>query len=397
MNSTPINIGFVPLIDCAPLAAAADKGFAAAEGLALSLVRENSWANIRDRLIVGHFDAAHMLGPMTVASTLGIGHITVPIIAPLALGVGGNAITVSSNLWNAMMRHGARPGAGPSIQGRALRQVVAERERIGAPSLTLATVYPFSCHNYLLRYWLSACGIDPDRDVLLIVNPPSLMVDAMRADRIDGFCAGEPWNSLAVAAGTGHIAATTSAIWRSSPEKVLGLRADWADAHPRELHALVRAVYRAALWCEHPAHHAELAQLLAQSHYLGVPAEVLELALSNRLVLTPGNAAVEVPEFLAFASHAATFPWTSDALWFYSQMVRWKQIDASPQRAELARSSYRPDLYREALRPLGVAAPPMDFRSARRTGDKLADDADSGFFDQRMFDPNDLAAYIAAS
>ena len=384
MSATPINVGFVPLIDCAPLVAAADKGFAAAEGLTLRLVRESSWANIRDRLTVGHFDAAHMLGPMAVASTLGVGHIRVPMIAPLALGVGGNAITVSTNLWAAMARHGASAGGAPSIQGQALRQVVAERMRMGAPTMTFATVFPFSCHNYLLRYWLAACGIDPDRDVLLIVNPPSFMVDAMRAGLVDGFCAGEPWNSLAVAAGVGHIVTSTAAIWRFSPEKVLGLRADWADAHPRELSALIRAVYRGALWCEHPAHHAELARLLAQSRYLGVPAALLENILSNRLALTPGNAAVDVPDFLAFTRHAATFPWTSDAMWFYSQMVRWKQIEASPEHARSARSSYRPDLYRDALRPLGIAASAMDSRF-------------SEFFDQRVFDPENPAAYISGS
>src|ERR1700754_1021917 len=152
MTHSAVIVGFIPLLDCAPLVAAAEKGFAAAEQLDLTLVRETSWANIRDRVVVGHFDAAHMLGPMAVASTLGIGHLQVPIVAPFALGLGGNAITVSSALWEQMSAAGAQVGANPTIQGIALREVVRRRERSGATPLTFAMVYPFSCHNYELRY-----------------------------------------------------------------------------------------------------------------------------------------------------------------------------------------------------------------------------------------------------
>src|SRR5262245_13814632 len=215
-------VGFIPLLDCAPLVVAAEKGFAADEGIEMVLVRETSWANIRDRLVVGHFDAAHMLGPMAVASSLGIGHLQVPLAAPLSLGLGGNAITVSTALWEQMTVQGASAAAAPGAQGQALRKVVAARARLNKPPLTFAMVYPFSCHNYELRYWLAASGIDPDHDVRLVVLPPPLLVDALRENQVDGFCVGEPWNSLAVDVGVGHIVAATTAIWRASPEKVLG-------------------------------------------------------------------------------------------------------------------------------------------------------------------------------
>jgi NitT/TauT family transport system ATP-binding protein len=215
MSLVPLTVGFVPLLDCAPLVVAAEKGFAAAEGLDLKLVRENAWATIRDRVIVGHFHAAHMLAPMPVASTLGVGHLTAELIAPMALGWGGKAITVSVGLWDGMAARGAAAGADPVSQGAALRAVVRERVRSGAAPLTLAMVYPFSCHHYELRYWLAASGIDPDVDVRLVVVPPPFMVDALREGQIDGFCAGEPWNSLAVAAGIGHCTApATGAIAR---------------------------------------------------------------------------------------------------------------------------------------------------------------------------------------
>ncbi|MBL8270522.1 CmpA/NrtA family ABC transporter substrate-binding protein, partial [Steroidobacter sp.] len=198
MNDVTTVVGFIPLMDCAPLAVAVEKGFAAEEGLDLRLVRETSWANIRDRVVVGHFDAAHMLGPMAIASTLGVGHLKVPMAAPLSLGLGGNAITVSLRVWELMMAEGATLSAHPRALGEALRKVVQARERAQKPPFTFAMVYPFSAHNYELRYWLAASGIDPDRDVRLIVIPPPLLVDAMREGQIDGFCVGEPWNSLAV-------------------------------------------------------------------------------------------------------------------------------------------------------------------------------------------------------
>jgi NitT/TauT family transport system ATP-binding protein len=382
MTLRRLTIGFLPLLDCAALVVAAEKGFAAAEGLELALARESSWANIRDRVIVGQFDAAHMLGPMPIASTLGIGHLRVPMMAPLALGLGGNAITVSAALWKSMRRHGARGGASPAIQGAALAAAVRERARTGAAPLTLAMVYPFSAHNYELRYWLAACGVDPDDDVSLVVIPPPFMVDALRAGHIDGFCAGEPWNSLAVDGGTGRIALATTAIWPRSPEKVLGMRADWALSHGIETAALVRAIYRASQWCERPDSQTELAALLAQPRFVGEAAAVIARGLSGRLRFAPRSAARQVPEFLVFAAHDATFPWVSHALWFYTQMVRWKQLAPSPAAAAAAHACYRPDIYRAALRDLAVDLP-------------AADAAATGFFDGRPFDPDDIAGYLA--
>lgn len=363
-------LGFIPLLDCASLIVAAVRGFAAEEGLELALVRETSWANIRDRLVVGHFDAAHMLGPMTVASTLGIGHVKVPVIAPFALGLGGNAITVSLRLWEQMTREGAAAGADPSIQAAALQRVVSQHPE----PLTFAMVYPFSCHNYELRYWLAAGGIHPDRDVRLVVIPPPFLVDALRAGQIDGFCVGEPWNSVAVQAGVGAIVAPTTAIWPSSPEKVLGCRLEWAQRHPNQLASLQRALYRASLWCEQPGNHAELARLLAQPRYVGAPAELLHQALGGRLTLTINSPPVEVGDVFTPARHNATFPWVSHALWFYEQMLRWKQIEFAASQVAAVRATYRPDLYRVALASINADIPVADTKAER-------------FFDGGVFEP----------
>lgn len=396
-------LGFIPLLDCAPLVVAAEKGFAADEGIDLTLVRETSWANIRDRVVVGHFDAAHMLGPMAVASTLGIGHLQVPMIAPCSLGLGGNAITVSTGLWQQMTMEGAGVGANPRVQGQAMRAVVGARERDRKTPLTFAMVYPFSCHNYELRYWLAAAGIDPDQDVRLIVLPPPLLVDAMREGQIDGFCVGEPWNSLAVSVGVGCILTPTTAIWRLSPEKVLGCRLEWAQRYPQRVTSLVRALYRASLWCEQPVNHPELANLLAEPKYVGAPADILLRGLSGQLGLVPGGSARHVPDFYVPARQSATFPWTSHALWFYSQMVRWNQLGFSREHIPAVRATYRPDLYRAALAPLGVNVPADDAKieGAQLSAAALASSAGTieygpdGFFDGRIFDPDNLSAYLA--
>jgi ABC-type nitrate/sulfonate/bicarbonate transport system substrate-binding protein len=396
-------IGFIPLMDCAPIVVAAERGFAAEEGLDLTLVRETSWANIRDRIVVGHFDAAHMLGPMAVASTLGIGHLKVPLIAPFSLGLGGNAITVSTSLWQHMSIEGAEIGADPTLLGAALQRVVATRARSQRPPLTFAMVYPFSCHNYELRYWLAAAGIDPDQDVRLVVIPPPLLVDAMREGQIDGFCVGAPWGSLAVAAGVGCIVAPTTAIWRLSPEKVLGCRLAWAQRNPDRLAALIRALYKAALWCEQSDNHQDLARLLAEPRYVGAPADILIRGITSRLTFEPDGVPRAVADFYVLARQAATFPWVSHALWFYSQMVRWGQIAFSPQHVPTVRATYRPDLYRLALKPLHVSIPSDDTKIEGANSRPAAvassvgnlEYGPDGFFDNRRFDPEDLQGYLA--
>lgn len=375
-------VGFIPLLDCAPLAVAVEKGFARAEGLDLRLVRETSWANIRDRVVVGHFDAAHMLGPMAIASTLGVGHLKVPMAAPLSLGLGGNGITVSLRVWDAMLAEGAVVGGDPRALGNALRRVVHARDGAHKPQLTFAMVYPFSAHNYELRYWLAASGIDPDRDVRLVVIPPPLLVDAMREGQIDGFCVGEPWSSVAVAVGVGCIVVPTTAIWCLSPEKVLGCRLEWTQRHPDRLLALVRALFRSAQWCEDPANHEELARLLAAPRFVGAPADILLRGLSNRLRLHPEGELRELRHFYVPASHAATFPWVSHALWFYSQMVRWHQVAFDESHVAQVRATYRPDLYRLALGQSASDVPTVDTKI-------------EGFFDGRRFDSDNLTGYLS--
>lgn len=368
-----IAAGLMPLTDSLLLVVAKERGFAGAEGVDLSLTRESSWANIRDRVAVGQFDVAHMLAPMPLAATLGLTPIAGPVIAPMALGLGGNAVTVSPALWGKLKAAGA-PGdfaAGPV--GRALAAVVESTPQ----RLRFAVVHPHSGHNYELRYWLAASGIDPDHAVEIVVLPPPLMPDAIRTGGIDGYCVGEPWGSVAVAMGTGRIATVKAAIWPRSPEKVLGVTANWAESNSEALSALIRALHHASVWCGDPTNHEEAAMLMARPDYLAVPAELVGRALSGRMV-AGGIERVDVPEFFVPHAHRATSPCPTHGLWFYSQMVRWGDVEHSDRNAELAKGTFRPDLYRQALDLPEAALAVVEF------------------FDGGVFDPEDLNGYIAS-
>jgi ABC-type nitrate/sulfonate/bicarbonate transport system substrate-binding protein len=397
MTLTRLTAGFLPLLDSVLLVLAQEKGFAAAEGLDLQLVRETSWANIRDRASVGHFDIAQMLAPMPLAASLGLTPIATPMIAPAVLGLGNNAITVSADLWKAMADQGA-PGdlsAGPA--GAALARVVAASPR----KLRLGVVHQTSSHNYELRYWLAASGIVPDRDVEIVVLPPSLLPDALGAGGVDGYCVGEPWNSTGVATKGAHIATVKASIWQSSPDKVIGMRADWAERNPDLVTGVIRAIYRAGIWCADPANHPEAARIMAGPAYLDASSEIVARALTGMLDSGAGRIK-HVPDFFVPHAGAANFPWKSHALWYYSQMVRWGEIDASSANATIAAACFRPDLYRAALAPLGAAIPADDYKvdgvraaaaEIKVPGGTLTMGPDR-FFDGRVFDPQALDDYL---
>lgn len=403
MAEHEISAGFMPLFDSAVLVVAREMGFAGREGIDLKLSRETSWANIRDRMAIGHFDVAHMLGPMPLACSLGLTPLPSETIVPFSLGLGGNCVTVSNAVWRGMADHGAVSDLAPARNGRALRDLVRARHAAGDAMLRFAVTHPHSGHNYELRYWLAGCGIDPAREVEIVIVPPPFMADALAAGRIDGYCVGEPWNSVSVEAGTGHVATVKAAIWRNSPEKVLGVRKAWAETRPEALEALLRALHHAARWCQDGGNHGDLTALMSQPAFLGQPAAIQMRALTGRLAVGDGVERAVDDFFLPFGK-AANFPWKSHALWFYTQMVRWGDVAHTPENAAIARDCYRPDLYRAALKPLGVALPGANAKvegaltaptPVGSAGASLMLGPD-GFFDGRIFDPDRLDAYITS-
>ena len=376
--STPLHIGFIPLADAAALIVAVDKGFTAAEGLDVTLVREVSWSNIRDKLNIGLFDAAHLLAPVAIASSLGIGHVKVPIVAPFNLGINGNAITVSPALHAALMAELDGDRFDPMATAKALARVVAARRKRGVEPLTFAMTFPFSTHNYQLRFWMAAGGVDPDEDVRLVVLPPPFMAQTIASGQIDGFCVGAPWNSIAVDKGDGHILHFVSDILVRAAEKVLAVRQGWAEKNTDVLMALVRAASRGAEFVEQ--NRAETARILAQPERIGVDAEVIQRTLDGRLKISPDGTMRDSSRYLLVGREGADRPEPVQAAWLYSQMVRWGQTAISRDALATATAVFRPDLYDAALGKAAPVTPPRPFTA----------------FAGPAFDAGDIEGYLAA-
>ncbi|WAP70557.1 CmpA/NrtA family ABC transporter substrate-binding protein [Jiella pelagia] len=370
-----IRAGYVPLLDSAVLIVAAAKGFAEERGIILSLQRETSWATVRDRIGVGQFDCAHMLAPMPIAANLGLGPLPVPMLAPMVLALGGNGVTVSNAVAEAMDRLGpAGYDASPATAGAALAAVVRRRGEAGEAPLRLAVVHPHSSHNYDLRYWLAACGIAPEKDVEITVVPPPLMPDALAGGGIDGFCAGEPWGTIAVQRGAGRIVTSRAEIWRRGPEKVLGVRKAFAEENPETLANLVLALGDAAAWCADPDSFPELARLLAGPERLDVAEAALLPGLAGRLETAPGRNRA-IADFMVFAGSGANRPDPGHGRWLYRQMARWGDAPFSDDGLKIAGETFSPQHFEAAIGTVGDPAA----AAAAVTGD--AGDRPAGLFD----------------
>ncbi len=318
--SGPLKLGFMPLDDAAGLIVAKALGFFVDEGLDVELSREASWATIRDKVAVGALDGAHMLAPMALAQSLGIGSEATAMVAPMALATDGAAITISTRLGL---------GASPSADG--LADLIAQRREMGAGLLTFGVVFPFSTHNYLLRLWLAEAGLEPDRGVRIVVAPPPRMAELLAGGVIEGFCVGEPWNAVAVNAGVGVVAARGAAIAPGAPDKVFGVTRAWSQANPEILQAVLRALLRALAWADEAENREALAALLAEPQHVGVASDAIAASLRH----------------VVFHRGGAARPDTAQVTWLLDQMRRRGQI---PPGADLqaALAVYAPDLHDQA-------------------------------------------------
>jgi NitT/TauT family transport system ATP-binding protein len=397
--TTTLRIAFLPLTDVAVLAVARERGFAEEEGLNLDLVRTTSWATLRDRLIYGQVQAAHMLAPLAVAVTLGLSQQPAALAAPYKLNVNGNMLVMATDFAKALEPDVASRLADPLGTAHDFATAIGLWRR----KPVIGVVHRFSSHAIMLRYWLASAGIDPDRDVVLRVVPPSLTVEAMLAGEIDGFIAGEPWGSAAVEAGLAETVAIGERIWRRGVEKVLAFRESWLEQNPDSVDRLLRALIRAAAWCDDPAHWQELAHLLAGSRYVDQPADLILRALSGAIVARAGEAQLPTPDFMLFAREATPFPWRSQALWIYSQLVRWGMVDHSSEHVAKAGAVFRPDIFRRALADSNVPMPGASMKLEGAVNLPLAVGSRRGeltlgpdrFFDGRIFDPERIEDYLA--
>jgi two-component system, oxyanion-binding sensor len=373
-----LRIGFIPLVDATVLLVAVDQGFAAAEGLAVELVREVSWSNVRDKLNIGLFDAAHLLTPVATASSLGIGHVRVPLVVPFNLGINGNAITVSPRLF-AMLSNAADGNlSDPKVSARALARVITERKARGFEPLTFGMTFPFSNHNYQLRFWMAVGGVDPDEDVRLVVLPPPYMVESLASGHVDAFCVGAPWNSVAVDLGVGNILHFGCEIMTRASEKALALRESWADENPDALVALIRAMARASEFAIRADNRTSVAHIVAQR--LGIAPELVVRTLTGKLRTMPDGKTRKSDRYIVIGDDDANRPDPVQAAWAYAQIVRWGQAPLSDELRVRAERVFRPDLYDGAL---GLAPTP-------------AHGGNIGAFVGLEFDASNLDGYLSA-
>ncbi len=368
MSTERFRIGFLPLVDAALPILAHELGFAEAEGVAIELVRDVTWATVRDRLLYGHTDAAHMVAPLAIASALGRDRPPTAMTVPFVLGLNGNAITFSTALGKAC---GLGETLGdPFAVGAALRAVLQTRR------LRFGVVHRHSSHNYMLRYWLAGVGIRPDVDIELVVTSP-------------------PFAAAALA---------TAQIWRRGVEKVLAMRADVADERREVTQQLIRALHAAAAHFVQPETAEASAAILARPTYLDAPADAILRAITDRIRLVQGGEPVHYPDFMFQFREAANFPWRSQAAWLYAQMTRWEGRGYDPGDAAIAAATFRPDLYRAALAGSVAVLPGASSKLEGALGEPIGAGSTQGrlmlgndrFFDGRAFDPDDIPGYLAA-
>jgi nitrate/nitrite transport system ATP-binding protein len=369
LEKVNLEIGFVPLTDCAPLVVAKEKGFFQKYGLEeVTLSREPSWKAVADGMTTGRLDASQMVAAMPLAMTLGAGgEKPLPIITSLVLARNSNAITFSRKLYEEGVR--------------SLADFKASLDNTPDRVHTLGMVHPASMHNLLLRYWLASGGIDPDRDVSLTVIPPPQMVANLKAGSIDGFCVGEPWNSLAVQEGMGFVIATDLDIWPGHPEKVLGVREDWAVAHPQTHLALVKALMEACEYCDDRRHREEVLQLICQPEYLGTDPTYTRPGFLDDYSLGDGTAPRHQNRYHQFYVDRSTCPGRVEGLWILTQLARWGMTPFPKNWVEVLERVRRVDLFGEAARQLGWP----DIEPDR---DPFA------LFDGVVFNPDDPLGYL---
>ncbi|NND92574.1 MAG: ABC transporter substrate-binding protein [Granulosicoccus sp.] len=402
LEKARLSLGFVPLTDCAPLVIAAEKGFFENHGLQVELSRESSWANIRDKVSTGMLDGAQMLAAMPLATAFDTQH-TQPMVTSLSLDLNGNAITLSRELYGRMIATGFDDIDSATGAARALKAVIDQDRDAGRPVLSFAVVFPQSSHNYLLRYWMADAGIDPDRDVRLIVVPPPQVGHYLRVGLIAGCCVGEPWNTLAVSDGLGRIVATSYDIWNNHPEKVFAVTRFWAECNPNTHHAVLKSLLEACAWLEVPDNRSETCEILSQGRYVNVPVEVLETSMSGQLRTSSVGETRAAPDHNVFHRYAANMPWRSHALWYYSQMLRWGEIDSAENIDSVARSVYRPEAYRAAARALHLPYPVDDNKAEGQhelpwmlpTDDDAVPMGPDRFMDGRIFQPDAIEDYVS--
>jgi len=345
-----VRIGFIPLTDCASVIMASALGLDRKYGIRITPSKEASWAGVRDKLVNGELDAAHVLYGLIYGVQLGIGGPKKDMAVLMNLNHNGQAITLSSRL------------AGKGAKDGASLQALMARER---RDYVFAQTFPTGTHAMWLYYWLAANGIDPIQDAKTITVPPPQMVANMRAGNMDGFCVGEPWGARAIADRIGFTVETSQAIWKDHPEKTLGTTAEFAQKHPNTARAMVAAVLEASKYIDASAsNRRRTAETIAASSYVDTDVDIILDRMLGHYSNGLGKTWDDPDSMKFYQDGSANYPFLSDGMWFLTQHKRWGLLKDHPDYLAVARQVNRIDLYRQAAAAAQVPVPNSDFRTA---------------------------------
>ncbi|MGV8894104.1 MAG: CmpA/NrtA family ABC transporter substrate-binding protein [Burkholderiaceae bacterium] len=346
-----VKVGFIPLTDCASVVMASVLGFDKKYGIKIVLSKESSWAGVRDKLVNGELDAAHVLYGLIYGVQMGVGSPKKDMAVLMSINNNGQAITLSKKI--------ADKGA---VDGPSLAKLMRTEKR----EYTFAQTFPTGTHAMWLYYWLAASGIDPFKDARVIVVPPPQMVANMRVGNMDGFCVGEPWNHRAIMDGVGITATTTQDIWKDHPEKVLGSSNDFVKKYPNTARALVAAVLEAGRWIDASlANKNKMAETIAAKSYVNTSVDVINQRILGRYQNGLGKTWDDPNHMKFFNNGAATFPYLSDGMWFMTQHKRWGLLKDDPDYLGVAKAVNRIDLYKDAAAMAKVAVPKDVMRTSK--------------------------------
>jgi nitrate/nitrite transport system substrate-binding protein len=362
-----LNFGMIALTDCSPIVIAHEKGFFKKYGINSTVTKGANWAAIRDSLSTGSIQATHMLIGMPLASTMGLaGSPKKPMVIPWLLNRNGQAITLKTE-WK------GKVAADP----KALRPFVDQANKLGEP-LTFAMTFPPGTHAMWMRYYLGAGGINPDKDINLIVVPPAQMVANMKIGKMDGFCVGEPWNARAIADKIGFTAVTTQDLWADHPEKVCAFTEEFAEKNPKTVKAVLKALHEASVWLDNLDNRPEQCAIVSKPTYINCEAKTILGRLQGHYDYGDGRKK-EDDHFMHFSRRNCNYPQAKYAKWFLSQYRRWGMVTGAPDYDGVAKRVMRADLYEEAMKEIGYA----------HGG---ADESPETLFDS-TFDPKNPEAY----
>ncbi len=382
LETTGAKLGYIALTDAAPLIIAKEKGLFAKYGMPdVEVLKQASWGATRDNMALGSanngIDGAHLLRPKVHLYTTGKvmqNSQPLPMYNLMGLNADCQGISVSNEFKD----------AAAGLDAGKLKEAFAAKKAKGG-EVKVAMTFPGGTHDLWLRYWLAAGGIDPDKDVSTIVVPPPQMVANMKVGTTDAFCVGEPWNAQLVNQGIGYTAVTTGELWFKHPEKILGMRADWVDAHPKATIALMMAVMEAQMWCEKMENKAEMADIIGRRQWLNVPVADIIGRIKGDFEYGNGRTAQATNLLMKFWGEAGdvSYPWKSLDSWFVTENMRWGKFASTTDIKALVAKTNRSDLWQEAAKGLGLTGTPTtDSRGVEK------------FFDGKIFDPANPSAYL---